>query len=44
MCSSEVPCAALSRTTSTPAWINALSASGSEVAGPIVATILVRRI
>ena len=43
-CTSGVPCAALSRTTSTPAWSSALSASGSDVAGPIVATILVLRI
>jgi len=35
-CNSGVACAAFRRTTSTPAWSRALSASGSDVAGPIV--------
>src|SRR5579863_9427853 len=41
--SSTVPCEALTRTTSTPARIMSVSTSRLSVAGPAVATILVRR-
>ena len=40
----RLPCAALSRTTSAPAASSARIVSGSDVAGPTVATIFVRRI
>ena len=43
-CSSAVPCEKFSRATSMPASIRRTSTSGSREAGPIVATILVRRI
>ena len=42
--SSGVPCEALMRMTFAPASSNAAIASSDPVAGPIVATILVRRI
>src|SRR5579863_3569000 len=42
MRSSTVPCEALSRTTSSPARIMSVSTPSSSVAGPSVATILVR--
>ena len=42
-CSSALPCAKFSRATSIPASIIATSISGSREAGPMVATILVRR-
>jgi hypothetical protein len=42
-CSSGVPWEKLSRATFIPAWRSALNASSVEVAGPIVATIFVRR-
>jgi hypothetical protein len=42
-CSSRVPCEKLSRKTSAPAWIRLTSLSTERVAGPIVATIFVRR-
>ena len=42
-CSSRVPCEKLSRKTSAPARISSAIRSTERVAGPIVATILVRR-
>ena len=42
-CSSAVPCEKFSRATSMPASIMRTSTSGSREAGPIVATIFVRR-